>query len=80
VPNQLNSGINLDTTHRLTGLSAAQRALRRASCRGGTGRTVVGAPGVARAAGSARIREDEADGAIGISAPVPARVRRAALG
>lgn len=33
-----------------------------------------------REAGSAGIREDEADGAIGISAPVPGRVRRAALG
>jgi hypothetical protein len=33
-----------------------------------------------REAGSAGIRKDEADGAIGISVPVPDRVRRAASG
>ena len=33
-----------------------------------------------REAGSAGIRKDEADGAMGFSAPVPGRGRRAALG
>ena len=60
--------------------SAATAALRRASRRGGTVRGIVGIPGAAVRRDRLGSGKDEADGANGISAPVPDRVRRAALG